>query len=70
MRTIEIKIETVEVKARARRILDARVTKRWRGRKFVMRIPWRLEPVQDIVCHHSLDIEEELTAALTSEINR
>lgn len=66
-RTISFKVETIEIKARPRR-LETRKTA-WKGkRKFVWKKPiqYTLEFRQPFVCHHSLDVEEELMKELLS----
>lgn len=69
-REISIKIKTI-------RVGWVRETVHRRGKKFVYgywRKPrkiaagWTIEPVQDIVCHHSIDAEQELAAILMAEI--
>lgn len=49
--------------------LEGRVTYRRRGKRFVVWTPWTIEPVQDLVAHHSLDLDDYLTQLLIEETN-
>lgn len=62
MRTISIKIETLEVRARPRRLGEKRITVRKGKRKFVYTkvLRWSLESTQNLACHHKPDLEEHL----------
>lgn len=69
-REISIKIKTI-------RVGWVRETVHRRGKKFVygywrkprkLMAGWTIEPVQDIECYHSINLEEELSDILTKEI--
>ena len=50
--------------------LYGRTVRHWRGRKYVVWVPWTIEVLQDICAYHSIDLEEELARVLTEEIER
>lgn len=68
MREISIQIERVEVKATARKLQDARFARHWRGRKFIYRVPWRIEPVKDIECCFSEEVYKQLCEQYLKEM--
>lgn len=39
-----------------------------RGRKFVVWVPWKVEPLQELVAHHGLDLENELMKIVAEEM--
>jgi hypothetical protein len=61
---MKIQIERVEVKANPRKLLGWRQVSRRGKRKFVWRAQWKMMPAKDIVCHHSLDFDEEFLNAV------
>lgn len=69
MRDIQIQIERVEIKAKPRKLGRYHRTRR-RGKKLCWFQPlnWTCEIVRDIECHHSFDVEEEITKVLMADI--
>lgn len=63
MKEISIKIESVEVKAKPRKLGHVRVTEHRRGRKFVFTrmLTWSVEPIQPKETYYGLNVEDELT---------
>lgn len=53
---MEIQIEKISIEAHPRSI-NTRVTIKRRGKKFCFHKPWTIEPVQDIVAIHCIDLE-------------
>ncbi len=68
-RSISIQIETVEVKAKPRR-LERRHRIRWRGKRmfYIKPLVWSIEPSRNIVSHYGLDSEDKLTNAYMTGI--
>ena len=65
-----LSIQIVSVPAtKSTRFERRRVTARRGNRRFNYRVPaiWTIEPVQDLVCYHDLDLVDELTQSLTAE---
>jgi hypothetical protein len=66
----DIQITRTEVRANTRR-LGRRITIHLRGKKhnYFKPLMWRMDNVQDLESHHSIDVEEELMRILSEEIN-
>ena len=65
------KIEQVTVTAKTRTLSGGfRTVIRRRGKKFCFRVPWIIEPAQDLKAQHGLDLEEELIKMLADEIRK
>lgn len=52
-----------------RGVLHGRTTRQWRGRKFIVWVPWKVEPLQKLVAYHGLDLEAELFKIVADEMS-
>jgi hypothetical protein len=67
-RELTFQVVSVPVTARCRKLRGFRAVRKWKGKKFVYRIPWTLEPPRDLKPMHGFDVEEEIVKVLTAEI--
>lgn len=58
-REISITIETVNITATPRKLQVPRLVKRWRGKKYVIRVPWTIEALKPVIMCDLLDELEE-----------